>query len=362
MNQIRKKILHVCKVYSPVKGGVQIVVERLAMLLQNSYESHILTTHKAATIVENVKHGSIVRCRAQMELFSLPVSTSFMSKFFCNSEKVDYVVCHCPFPLTDLCVLLWRKKINNLIVYWHSDVVSQRFLGFLLRPLTKILLSEASNIIVSNPVMLENSMALSRYKHKCSIIPIGFNPDDRAKNSIQDEGYFLFVGRHVPYKGVNVLLEAVERSRVRLVIVGDGPLFHKNEELAERLDLGEKVQFIKQADDLEVQKLLARCRALVLPSIIESEAFGMVQIEAMAYSKPVINTRLKSGVPWVARHGFEAITVQPNNVKALSDALTEMNSDKFLREKLALGAHSRWQACFSLSRMEHSFRQVLQDA
>ena len=356
----KKSILQICKVYFPVKGGVQIVAERLARQLRDRYTSTILTTTEGEAGVEETDFGKVVRHKSWFELFSLPFAPALLSGVFKHSPGADYVLSHSPFPLADFALLLSFRRLRKLIVYWHSDVVSQRLLQLLLSPLTHLLLRRADAIAVSNPVLIETSRYLSRYRDKCTVVPIGFDPDPEAVEKIQDKGYFLFVGRHVPYKGISVLIDAVQQSGVKLVLAGGGPLYDKHREKIERLALTDRVSLVRNPSDPEVQVLMAECRAFVLPSVLPSEAFGMVQAEAMSFGKPVVNTWLASGVPWVARDGIEGITVEARDVVALAAALQTLNEDSGLRERLGSAARQRWEEEFSLRTMDEKMASLLQ--
>ncbi len=355
---VTKKILQVCKVYFPVKGGVQIFAERLAKQIQKKYASTILTTAESSSGTEQTVFGEVIRCKSYFELFSMPFAPALFVRVFSQAARADVVLSHSPFPLADVAILLNFIRIKKLVVYWHSDVVSQKLLRMLLSPITHMMLRRADAIAVSNPVLIECSPYLARYREKCIVVPIGFEPNPEAAGIVKDKGYFLFVGRHVRYKGIGVLIEATKRSDVKLVVVGDGPLFEKNKQKIEQLGLSGQISLVKEANDYQVQMMMAECRALVLPSVMHSEAFGMVQAEAMSFSKPIINTDLKSGVPWVARNRVEAITVEPNNVIALTTALKELNSNSTLRKTLGKNAHRRWKTEFSLATMRDKFESL----
>ena len=85
---------------------------------------------------------------------------------------------------------------------------------------------------------------------------------------------------------------------------------------------------------------------LVFPSLYNSEAFGIIQLEAMSYSKPVLNTNLQTGVPWVSVHNVTGITVPVENVDELTKAIDKLSSLK-LASKLGLKARPRVEEMFT---------------
>ena len=288
------------------------------------------------------------------DILSMPISPAFIPKLWKAAKQSNLLVIHYPFPLADIGVTLARPAtLPPIIVYWHSEIVSQKLSRALVKPFTLCMLRRCRRIVVSSPKLIEHSKILSQFRSKCVVIPFGYEPKDLDKQG-KDGGYFLFVGRHVPYKGIDILLKAVEKSGVSVIMVGDGPLLNANIELANSLGIEERVTFKTGISDTELEMLMKNCKALVLPSVLPSEAFALVQIEAMCFGKPVINTDLASGVPWVARNELEGITVRPNDSDDLAKALDRLDCNKELLEQLGNGAKKRWRDCFSLNKFTHS--------
>src|SRR5437764_531691 len=141
----------------------------------------------------------------------------------------------------------------------------------------------------------------------------------------------LFVGRLVYYKGVHILIEAASRWPGSIAIVGEGPLEAELRADVARRGLQERVVFAGRVSDDDLPAYYQACDAFVLPSIARTEAFGVVQIEAMAAGRPVISTNLPTGVPWVNRDGVSGLVVAPDNADALGAALAELGEDEALR-------------------------------
>ena len=353
------KVLHICKVYLPTKGGVQVVVNWLSDGLKSKgWASTIFSTFTRGSGKTESDIAGVNNSRSYGELFSLPLAPGIISKIWKHSNNFDIVCVHYPFPLADIAMALLPRKNFSLVVYWHSEIVSQKLSALLLRPLTIRLLKRADAIACSSPSLITHSKLLSKFQSKCTIIPFGMPSTNQAPTTIKPSAanYFLFIGRHVPYKGIDCLLQGFadsfadqKSSNYTLKIVGSGPLLLRHQKLAASLNISDKVDFLIDVSDAELDALLASCRCLVLPSVLKSEAFGLVQIEAMSNGRPIINTSLDSGVPWVARNNREAITVKPNNVEQLSSALTKISTNHDFTDELGGNALKRFSEVFEYS-------------
>jgi rhamnosyl/mannosyltransferase len=229
----------------------------------------------------------------------------------------------------------------------------------------------ADCVIVSSPALASDS-ALVRRARRVATIPFGvalasYRRTDAARIAAAEAiragtrgPRLLFVGRLVFYKGVHVLLEAAREWPGTLIIVGDGPLEAEMRARAAELGVAGRIQFTGPLADDEVQAHYQACDALVLPSIARTEAFGVVQIEAMAAGLPVVSTRLPTGVPWVNQDGVSGIVVPPDDAAALGAALRRLAQDAALRTSLADGARRRADALFSRERMVRSFKAVIE--
>lgn len=193
------------------------------------------------------------------------------------------------------------------------------------------------------------------------VIRFGYNPGTDAPAPAVDGDYYVCVGRHVSYKGIDVLVRAWRDLDCALVLVGSGQLLESHKKLAEELGIHNRIEFVENPDDEGVRQYIADSRALILPSVAANEAFGLVQIEAMALGKPIINTSLDSGVPWVARDGIEAITVSPGSVQELREAVGRLEHDSNLRVELARAALLRWQEEFNIDKFKQRTAALYQD-
>jgi rhamnosyl/mannosyltransferase len=151
-----------------------------------------------------------------------------------------------------------------------------------------------------------------------------------------------------------VLIESIDfiQNEIYIVIVGEGELSqyilkkaysHKNVKLLNRF-----------VNEEEKKYLLNKCKFLVFPSTLPSEAFGIIQIEAMAYGKPVINTNLPTGVPWVSLHNISGLTVKPNDKYELANAIKKLYYDDIIYKRLSTGALDRFNNYFTKEKTDNA--------
>lgn len=356
-------------------GGIERVVQDIAEGLNHKTDMEVLTCQvKGRETVEKIRGVKVRRCASLGTLFSLPVSPTFLIQFRKKSKDKDILHLHLPFPLADLACLLSGYQ-GKVVLWWHSDVVRQKKLMLAYKPLMEWLLKRADAIIVATEGHIEGSSYLKPYREKCYIIPFGVKKDvieggDRylqkkaldSPKSEESPCKLLFIGRLVYYKGCDVLLEAMARTKGTVLnIVGDGPLKKELEEQCERLGLSSRVSFTGNLPDEELRRELADCDVFVLPSVAKSEAFGIVQIEAMAYGKPVINTKLPSGVPYVSLDKQTGLTVEPGNPDALADAIQFLADNPAIITEYGKAAAGRVRQEFQIEKMQKAVFQVYEE-
>lgn len=348
------KVLEVNKAYFPHVGGIESLVKQYSEEL-GQYGAEVLTLvcrdNSGRTVCENINGVKVTRAGSFGTYFSCPLSLSFIRLFRKMAENADIVHINVPFPLADAALLLSGYK-GKVAVSWHSDIVKQKKLMLLYKPFMMYLLKRADVIFTATGGHIKGSDYLKKFRKKCRILPYGITPEKylsierkpflteklNNKNNIK----VFFTGRLVYYKGVDILLKAfTEINNCELFIAGTGELENSLRAYAENHGLNKKVHFLGFLSDYELKQAYSDCDIFVLPSVAKSEAFGIVQLEAMIYGKPVINTNLASGVPYVSINGRTGITVPPSNPEALAEAVNKLVGDKNLREKLGRNAYER---------------------
>ena len=183
-------------------------------------------------------------------------------------------------------------------------------------------LRRAEAIIVSDAALLNDTPLLQEFAGKCHVVPFGVDvskydrPAPRRADIEADQRrgrLVLACGRLVPYKGFDVLIRSAVDREFEVWIVGEGRERARLEHLIHSLGVGNRVRLLGSVPDRDLVNLMMVADVFVMPSVTAAETFGLAQLEAMAAGRPIVNTSLNTGVPHVARHGIEAITVPPGD-------------------------------------------------
>ena len=274
-----------------------------------------------------------------------------------------------------LALLLTALDCDSLpaVVTCHSDVIRKRMLKPMHAVLARRVLHRVPFIHVPTEAHIENSGILPEFAEKIRAIPFIIDVDamrrrDDGPLSIAlrkwagDSALAVFVGRLVYYKGIDVLLDALSRTRrLSLVVVGDGPLRDSLKKRAAGLGITDRVRWLGTVGDDDVVAALSAGDFLALPSVARSEAFGLIQVEAMAAGLPVVSTRLGTSVEVVNIDGKSGLVVRPNDPAELAQAMQTLAEDASLRRRLAAGALTRAED-FAEPRLIGQYRQLYADA
>jgi len=371
------KVLQVNKLYYPEVGGIEKTLQLISEGLNKKTDLKVLVCQKKGKgRSENVNGVQVCRTGSFGVVASVPISISFIWELRKMSREMDIVHYHMPFPLGDLACLLSGYK-GKVAAYWHSDVVKQKKWMFLYRPIMEAFLKRADVIFVGAKGIAEGSKYLKPYLDKCHVVPFAVSEDILQDGSVylKENGYsrdndslqILFVGRLVYYKGISVLIDAVKKlsDSVHLTVVGDGVLEKEMRQKCQELNIQDRVTFLGKISDEQLKQCYRQADVFVLPSTQRSEAFGLVQLEAMAYGLPVVNTNLKSGVPEVSIHKETGLTVPPEDPVQLAEALRWMEEHSGERVEMGKRARKRVETYYSeqalFSGLMKEYRELLGD-
>ncbi|PWT99359.1 MAG: glycosyl transferase family 1 [Terriglobia bacterium] len=351
-------VLHLGKYYPPHMGGIETHLQNLCVGLRHSVELQVFVASENHTSADQKLDGiSISRVPTRLTLAGTPLCPGMINKI--RKSNVDILHIHLPNPNAVLAYL--ASGFRGPVVYtYHSDTVRQKFLGAAFEPFLHAALRRSAAIIATSPDYRRTSRVLARYLDRCHVIPYGISLDqfencERSRvnkvRSQHGERLILSVGRLVYYKGFEYLIRAMTQVRGRLLIIGDGPLRPSLERLTSELSLGDKVVFVGEVQNEEIVPYYHAADLFVLGSVARSEAFGIVQIEAMASGTPVVNTALDSGVPFVSLDGQTGITVPPADANSLAGAINLLLDNSELRQALGNRARKRARDEFGVETM-----------
>jgi rhamnosyl/mannosyltransferase len=364
------RICHFGKYYPPARGGIETHVRALAQA-QTALGAcvHVVCVNHTNGAGRNVTWSpwaSTPRIEEQdgkVRVTRLGRFGSFARWDYCPSlrraladllrEPFDILHLHVPNPtmMLGLATLPWRPPLT---IGYHSDIVRQKLLALAIQPFERLVFTKAARIFVASPTYSRGSPSLQCYGEKLDVLPYGLDlrpylepsPEARKYADYLREQFgsplWLCVGRLVYYKGLHVALEALKQAEGRLLIIGTGPEESPLQQQAVRLGVSDRVVWLGPLDEPQLVGAYHAATALWFPSNTRSEAFGLVQVEAMASGCPVINTRIKhSGVSWVSPHQETGLTVAVNDPAALAKAAHRLHEEPGLRLSLKAAARQR---------------------
>lgn len=268
---------------------------------------------------------------------------------------------HWPDPFAHAAASLMPGRPAH-VVSWHSDIVRQTFLGPIYQMIAPRLLVRPDALIGATHAHLQSpQVALFAPPARRHVIPysidaLPFTPtaeilQDAAtlRNSHGGGSLVFALGRHVYYKGYDILIRAMPQVPARLILGGQGPLTPALRQLA--AELRAPVDFVGVIPERQLPVYYHACDVFCLPSLAKSEAFGLVQAEAMASQKPIVNTSLDNGVNELAPDKQCALTVQPADISALRDALCTILRDPALASRLGKAGRERLNRHYTVESM-----------
>lgn len=372
------RVLHVYRTYFPdPPGGLQEAIRQTCIALQSrGVENQVLTLSRSPfpEIVDRPE-ARVVRSRSWLAPASCDIGgPAAVKRFRVAAEWADVVHFNFPWPFADVLRLLAGREKPAVLTY-HSDIVRQRMLGGLYRPLMMRMLNTMSAVVATSPGYAKSSEVLcdGAIQDRVRVVPLGIDRDSypsagdvdvfRRAGLNSGEPYFLFIGVLRYYKGLHDLVKAATHVPAKIVIAGTGPEGEALRALQSRTNAS-NVIFAGQVTDEEKVALIRECRALVLPSHLRSEAFGMVLVEAAMFGRPLISCELGTGTSYVNAHQETGFVVPPNRPDELASAMNAFLESERLALQMGAAAFSRYEKLFSGAALgrayEAVFREVLQ--
>lgn len=357
------KILQVGKFY-PVKGGVEKVMYDIMIGLSES-DVHCdmlcaATDGQTPGEFDINTHSRMFCMPTFVKLAATMISPAMIFKLRRIRKQYDVIHIHHPDPMA--CIALFFSSYRGKVVlHWHSDILKQKILLKFYAPFQHWLIKRADVIVGTTPVYVEQSPFLQTVQDKVTAIPIGIVPlkpsvrnAERIKSRYPGKKIVFSLGRLVEYKGFKYLIEAASKlgDDYVFLIGGTGPLREQLQNQIDDLGIGERVILLGYVANEELPDYFEASDLFVLSSVQKTEAFAIVQIEAMSCGTPVVATRIKgSGVSWVNEHGISGLNVFPYDSQSMAEAISEILENSRLYSILKKGAHRRYRSLFIRERM-----------
>ncbi|QZP17305.1 glycosyltransferase [Methylophilales bacterium] len=365
------RVLHVTQTYYPdTRGGIEEVIRQIALNTKKfGVETRVFALSKKPipTIIE-IDGVKIYRAPLTAKIASCGMSISALKQFKNLVDWAQVVNYHFPWPFMDLLHL-----VNNcnakIVVTYHSDIVRQKRLLLLYKPLMKIFLNQADVIVATSVNYVTSSKVLQQYKEKVTTIEIGISkenypiPTKHELTNFKDligQDFFLFIGTLREYKGLKFLLNALKDTKLKCVIAGSGPELKRLKILAKDLKL-KNILFLGRVSETDKVSLIKLCHAIVLPSYLRSEAFGVILLEGAMYKKPLISTELNTGTSHININGETGLVVPARDKGSLRESMLLLKNNKRLAKKMGQAAFKRYNKFFKGRLMGNKYTKIYQE-
>jgi rhamnosyl/mannosyltransferase len=358
------RVLQLGKYYYPYMGGIENHLYLLCNELKRDVELDVVVCNsERANTIELVGGIPVTRCYELAKVASTSICPTMPLEV--SRRQYDVVHFHFPHPMGVVSYLLaLRAHRHAVVVTYHSDVVRQARLLKAYRPFMDAVLRRADAILCTSPDYMAGSEVLEPVLHKCHVVPYGIDLDQFSANDdvlreaaairarFRNRPLVLGVGRLIYYKGFEHAIRALTHVDADLILIGSGPLRASLEHEARQAGVAERVHFVGEVHNQALTPWYHACDIYGLPSVVRSEAFAIVQLEAMACGRPVVNTAIeRSGVPFVSRNRESGLTVPPCDPSAFANAVATILGNPELSRQFGLAGRARVEREFSKETM-----------
>ncbi len=368
------RILQIAKYFHPDEGGIETVTRALSEGLSAAgHQADILCFARDRSYPPMDLPWQVFRSSTNLRIGDRPLSLDYARKVRALSRDYDVGLVHVPNPIALAAVLaFWRKP---LVILWHSDVLAMPAVAAALRPLEKAALRKAAAVVVPARAHIEGSNMRRLMEPKAHIIPFPFDPSwlpasggvsavlNRTRAFAHGRKVVLAVGRLVAYKGFDVLIEAARTLSpdLAICIAGGGP---EEAPLARQIagsGQSDRVMLLGRVSASDLRALYEAAHIVAMPSVTRQEMYGLTQVEALAFGRPIVSTRIPfSAVSEVNRDGETGIVVEPRDARALAEALNRLGTDTALHTRMSAAARARFLAQHQVRDFGERYATLLQ--
>ena len=358
------RILHISKYYYPYIGGVENICKYLVDGSKNAETAVVCFNDVCKDKVDYVDNHRVYRVASWINIARQALSLSYfwVLRKAIHEFKPDIIHFHWANPFPAAVLLTIMPKNIKLVIHWHMDIIKQKKIYPLVKPVERALLKRANLILVTSLNYRDSSIPLKPFKSKVRVVP---NAIDETKLVLKDEDIkrineiretynnkdiVFFVGRHIQYKGLPHLIEAEKfvKNDCEFVIGGNGPL---TEELKMNCH-SERVHFIGKLSDDDLRCYMYAAKIFAFPSITKNEAFGVALAEAMYCHTPAVTFTIPgSGVNWVSVNNQTCLEVPNGDDKAYASAIDKLLTDDNLCNQFADNGVKRVKENFMINNM-----------
>ena len=283
---------------------------------------------------------------SEIKFGTIAISLKYLKNIVSNKEKFTHIHTQHPDPFSAISIIiayLFNRKIN-IIITWHAEVYSSYLLiAPALIVIDLILFALAKKVIFFTPSHRKDSLLSKLFYVKKKIIMITASIEMPVKDIPQKKEYsirdkkeinLISIGRLVKYKGYEYSIKSISllENNFKYTIIGSGPLYKNLNKLIRKYKLEKRVILTGEITNEEKYKLLSKSDIFLFPSTTKAEAYGLVQIEAMYYRLPIVNTFLGNGVNFLVPEDV-AITCRVKREEEIYSAIIKLtNDDNFYRE------------------------------
>lgn len=362
----KTKITHVTRYAYPHIGGIEAVISQINESLPNEdFEKEVLccSNTEKSSFENGVKYN---RCKFLFEFAANTISPEFIWKL--SKVDTDILHYHMPFIFAVIAHFIARPKYKNLYITYHGAIVGYDKYMWLFEKLYRYFYRIVDKIHVLSPTIIQSDPILYGNKEKCEIVPFGIEPKleydkdrvEEIKKEYQGKKIILCIGRLVKFKGFQYVIQAMKNvENSVLLIIGDGPLKAYFEGYIKENKLDEKVILLGAISDRNVKdNFIKACDIFVLSSVRRSESFGIVQLEAMRFEKPIINTNLGTGVNYVSVNDETGLTVEPRDSEELARAINQLLKNDNLRILYGQNSKKRIDKFFDINKLRVKFIEL----
>ena len=321
-------------------------------------------------------HGGGIMNRLRYNLFNYLLVPFFLLGqlwaiiHILRQEKFTLIHAHWLIPqglMAVFGIILSRRRIPLVCTSHGGDLFALR--GTIFQRLKRWVINHSQALTVVSRAMQKTIIDMGIAPDKVQVISMGvdlkhlFTPDSTVKRNVTE---LLFVGRLVEVKGIQVLLEAMpalleKKPDIRLSVAGAGPLEKELRELAKKLNISDKVDFLGMVTQSRLPELYRRAAFAIFPFVVTKsgvqEGFGLVVVEAMGCECPVIAGDLPA-IHDIITHEENGLIFTSGNSQALAETILRALNDPDLCNRLAREARRRVVEQFDWEVIAYKYRKL----